>query len=199
METIFQEGRRYSSSRLTTLVSTTFKLCGSWHCIHCGQKALPVQAGLVELHPSDKHYETTDYRCNCENALDEIANLIAMDMTDTSPAKPNIKAVPRDLYLKILGSASESYLPLTGGSRAHSVNATTPVIVQASNIDSESFLKFIERYEKNIYFSVQSFKETPVGQFLQLIETKAEQYRVEQLENLQREINKFEKPISLFN
>lgn len=67
---------RYSTKEHTELVSTTFTFSGTHYCVHCGEKAHAVQAGIR----SHNCYDTTDFRCVCDGAMDEVAKLLAYEM-----------------------------------------------------------------------------------------------------------------------
>lgn len=69
----------YSTTSHTGLASTTFKIGGYSHfCIHCCEQAKCVQ-GLIEDHYD---FDITDYRCDCDGAIDEVAKLLALHVID---------------------------------------------------------------------------------------------------------------------
>lgn len=76
---------RHSSTIFPSLTTTTFRMLGAHYCIHCGDKAWAVQAG-IESNMS-KDYSTTGYRCTCDEAMKELAINMAIDVMDCPIAK----------------------------------------------------------------------------------------------------------------
>lgn len=66
----------YSSTKYTELTSTTFSFMRRYYCIHCGQKASPVQSLIADF----DDYTTDAYRCDCDGALNEMATNLAFSI-----------------------------------------------------------------------------------------------------------------------
>lgn len=76
---------RHSSTTYPLLTTTTFQMLGERYCIHCGDKAFALQAG-IESHMGG-NYSTTGYRCTCDDAMKELAVNMAINLMDCPVAK----------------------------------------------------------------------------------------------------------------
>lgn len=193
---IFTSGDRYSTSQYTTLISTTFKLFSRTYCIHCGKIAKAVQGGLSNLvNGEGKYYDTTDHRCTCNDAIDEMAeNLAACIGGFESDFSENL-VISREHYLQIIQSLSNTYLPLSDNGESR--NGLSPKIIKSSPRTTERFLDEASKHTIKIYLQDDYYKDTPLARFLKMVESRIEQKRQEKLEALQKEMAKISEPISI--
>ena len=191
---IYHDRGSYSSTAQCYLTSTVFHLGNYEYCIHCGDRASPVQNGLSSLNrrTSFEHYDTTGYRCNCDEALDEIIEKMAYQRINYMLSKPLTSepkeyGVKREHYLKIISSMNADRLPLWGEDSSN----VKPIIVSPS---VESYRKFyadndldLKMYLKDDYYSY-----LPVVQLVRCIEHKMKELQEEEKKKIQKQLQEVE-------
>lgn len=138
---LFIDNEHYSSSEQCSLSSTTFNLRYNNYCIHCGSKAKPIQSGLSDWEHL-KHYETTGYRCDCNDAFEEMIECLALSMFHkiTNKLRDTIAfptfTIKKEIYLALLSKLNEEDLPLNGKDTHTTI---IPVITKPEYQDLENF------------------------------------------------------------
>lgn len=112
-----------SSTDYKGLKSTTFSYNGRRHCIHCGYRANGLKEGVTYEHGySEGCFDTTGYRCSCEEATKEIAKRLAFEEVGggfwsfgegfINRFKPEYHSIP-DTITKMVVSGNPDYSALT--------------------------------------------------------------------------------------
>lgn len=165
----------YSSTDFTELSSTTFKLGYQDYCIHCGQKASPIQANIDDF----KDYDTTGYRCNCEAAMKEMATLVAFNMGNF-PAKIS----PNDRQLKVSPAVIQGIL-------ARQTSVSIDLFTNNQNgkvISGQADTDFLSNHKDDIQYFMKDryYDYRALSIFMKLVGEKFDEFVVK-TEELHRE------------
>lgn len=141
---IFSSGHSYSSTMYPELLSSTYSFCCSHYCIHCHKAAKAVQAN-IEFYGD---YKTTGYRCTCDAAINEIAELLAYEIGDFKFIKPmETYSIGKDRYLKLIGNLEEDRLPINS-----KIDVELPSVIY-----SKKHSEYLPRFLSNNSYEIKSF------------------------------------------
>jgi hypothetical protein len=91
----------YSSIAFHELTSSVISVYNKTHCLHCGNEATPVQKSINNgISSFDRDFVSVGHRCNCEDALKEMARLAAYEITGFKHQKESTSFSDRDDLIK---------------------------------------------------------------------------------------------------
>lgn len=187
---LFSCNGRYSSTENMQLMSTTFSMAGSHYCIHCGSGARNIQGGLSRhnRYTEFEHYETTDRRCTCDGAIEEMIENIAVNKLGVETEEKYVP-VPRDVYLKVLSSFDDRYLPLDGElDKYHMI----PSITIASPGSVGRFLKENNQTIKR-YMADDFYVDHPLRKLIERVDSKISELRNKHIEQAKQTLERAER------
>jgi hypothetical protein len=180
----------YSSTDNVMLTSTTLRLGSQHYCAHCGEKASPVQAGLcsfayVSVSYHDRDFETTDHRCYCPEALQEMTDNLALDVLDMKQKSflTERDDVPEKV-LKVLMSAKRISF--------HDLKHLSITIGHSDDSFFEANKSEISLFAKDSYFF-----ERPLALFASAVNKQVEALISRQKDELTRKIEKMKNPLPI--
>ncbi|MCY9864991.1 hypothetical protein OTK49_20965 [Vibrio coralliirubri] len=196
---LFHGQNSYSSTKQCSLSSTTFKLNYKQHCIHCGEKAKPIQAGLADWGYLN-HHETTAHRCDCNEAFEEMIECLAITLfysaMDTSQKHEMFPTytIKKEKYIELISKMAESELPLNGcdpQTLKVTINGYTPhlsMLPVISQPDYENFQNFKHDNNHEIKWNLKDphCANKTIIKLIKRVYARMEELGVEKIEELKK-------------
>lgn len=189
---VFSRGNGYSSTKYAQLVSTTYSFGYEHYCLHCHNKAKPIQANIVNFND----YKTTGYRCTCELAIKEISELLAHEIGDFKFIKINDNhSISKERYIELISNLRSDSLPVCSDSN----NRLPDVVFSKGERDNLSF--FLDYNKRDIKNSLTDsyLRDIELGLLMTAVAAKLKELIKEEIKCHEDSINALDDLKSYFD
>lgn len=179
--------KHYSSTELSSLSSSTFSFDRGHYCLHCGEKAKPIQNEVFRNSHKFRDYVDAGYRCTCDSAIKEMALLCAHTLLQITKPK-NFKEVDKEIARKtITKHISDNF-------NIFSLRNSDNFVITEGQCKSDFFNEDVKRCMFDSYYNF-----LPLYEFGELIKEQAYILKENKQNEHQETMDRIDSRLSLFD
>ncbi|MCF2902736.1 hypothetical protein L1267_20405 [Pseudoalteromonas sp. OFAV1] len=179
--------KHYSSTELNSLSSSTFSFGSGHYCLHCGEKAKPIQKEFYQKSHNFRDYIDAGYRCTCDSAIKEMALLCAHTLLQLTKPK-SFKEVDKEIARKTITKHISNNFNIS------SLRNSDNFSITVGQCESDFFNEDVKRFMSDSYYNF-----LPLHEFGKLVKEQAGILREKKQNEYQETMDRIDSRLSLFD